>query len=606
MKNKNYFSSRKNLIYFFFFIILIFNIKSNNILLSITVFPSENGFDKNLTIEENLENTNARWIGLDLSSEYKITKIGWKLKENEPEKYLLGIFEGANKENFIDGIPLLMITEEGKLGENNYSKIKVSKTFRYIRYISPNNQNIIFSNIEIYGENSSSGKTLYQLSNIPMIVMHTELGIDPIDKKNELTSYIYIIDNSKANIQQSGKIRLRGNESMKYDKKSIRIKFDNKIIPLNFKENSKKWLLIPNYSDKTLIRNLVGFEISKLFQMYFTPTCESVDVMLNGEYKGVYNLCNQIEVDNGRLEITRMKNTDKSGINITGGYHIEVDSYAEEEISFFESKKNVPVTIKYPDDDQILVLQFNYIEKEFNKLERDVYSKNIDRVDIESFSQYFLIEELIGNPDAYWSVHMIKERDNKHFYFVAIWDLELAFDNDKNIYPINEKDDFIFKYAHSAGTMSKLIQFIIQNETALNFIKDKWKNLTEDLITKENIINIIDEKAKIVNKSQKFNFMRWNIMNELVYNNAFTKGSFEKEVDYLKEYIEKRIIWLNNFLLGISSNSHNETINLKNNTNINTEYISDVNFNNYINYKYHEFKVLLYFFLILFNFYNLI
>ena len=124
---------------------------------------------------------------------------------------------------------------------------------------------------------------------------------------------------------------------------------------------AKKWTLIPNYSDKTLLRNLLAFEMSRQMGMTYTPYGTAVDVLLNGEYKGCYQLCDQVEINKNRVNITEMTPNDNQGSALTGGYLIEVDAYANQEISWFKSAKGNPVTIKSPDDDEITANQKQYI-----------------------------------------------------------------------------------------------------------------------------------------------------------------------------------------------------------------------------------------------------
>ena len=78
--------------------------------------------------------------------------------------------------------------------------------------------------------------------------------------------------------------------------------------------NAKKWNLLANHSDKTLLRNKLGFKISSLFEMKYTPECQPVDLMVNGEYKGNFDFCDQFEQGEGRVEIAKM--TEKILMNL--------------------------------------------------------------------------------------------------------------------------------------------------------------------------------------------------------------------------------------------------------------------------------------------------
>ena len=109
------------------------------------------------------------------------------------------------------------------------------------------------------------------------------------------------------------------------------------------------------------MRNLLAFELSRRLGMPYTPYGTAVDVLLNGEYKGCYQLCDQIQVHKNRVNITEMTIHDNEGSALTGGYFIEIDAYADQEKSWFKSVKGNPVTIKSPDEDSITTNQRNYI-----------------------------------------------------------------------------------------------------------------------------------------------------------------------------------------------------------------------------------------------------
>ena len=186
-----------------------------------------NAFDGDINTEFKSEQPSNGWIGLELDNSYRITKIGWALKENDKENYLLGIFEGANDPSFFDAIPLTMIVDEGKVGEINY--IDISRSFKYIRYIGPNGKNSIISQLQFYGykyeENDNVGNEeeyLYQPTGIPLIVIHTEGAVEPKDKETDIVCQITIINKGKEETNKKGTIKLRGNSTMKSDKNPYR------------------------------------------------------------------------------------------------------------------------------------------------------------------------------------------------------------------------------------------------------------------------------------------------------------------------------------------------------------------------------------------------
>ncbi|MDE6084816.1 MAG: CotH kinase family protein, partial [Muribaculaceae bacterium] len=373
---------------------------------------------------------------------------------------------------------------------------------------------------------------------------------------DNIVSNIIIIDNNTINIAKDGTIRERGNGSRAFPKKPWRIKFDKKQNVLDAPAKVKKWTLINNYGDKTLMRNLVAFEIARRVGMKWVPWSRPVDVILNGEYKGCYQLTDQVEVNPGRLEITEMEATDITGDALTGGYLFEIDAYASQEPAgswFTSTIKQIPVTIKSPDDGGT-AQQLNYIKKYFNNLESKLYSVNFtnpgtdyrDISDVNSFVQHFIVNELAGNTDTYWSTYMYKDRLDPIIYTGPVWDFDLGFDNDGRTYPIHSHaaNDFLYRYGGSsaANNMKWFADRVLKFDTRSKAdIQRIWSIARNDHdLSYESLIDYIDEMADEIDESQKLNFVRWPILNSFVHENPRALGSFEKEVTAMKDYLKVR------------------------------------------------------------------
>ena len=544
---------------FFIFILPLINIiksqETDNILKGTMISSEENSnlikyaFDGNIKTQFMTNDENG-WVGLKLREKNIITKIEWGQKEDDHNNYLLGVFEVSNSKTFEDAIPLHMIKAIGKIGEINSVKINFKKRFQYFRYVGPQGKYCKISVLNIYGyEGSESNSQYYQPTNLPLFVIHSYSGLEPEDKNDILPCNFYIINDNKIDVNNDGTLKIKGIESLKFDKKPYNVRFYNEQKPLNFRSKSKKWALLGNYGDKTLIRNILSFEISRIFNNTFTSECVFVDLMINRLYKGSYNLCDKIEVSETRVNIKKLSKNDGSS-KISGGYLIEVDGFAYLGNSYFNSRKGIPITIKYPDVDDISSDQKNYIKEKFSELELEIYNNNITNIDIISFAKFVLIGELIGNAEAYWSCFLYKERNDDSFYVGPIWDNEMIFDNDNRVYPINCKKDFIFNNGLSAGTMDKFINQILKNNLVINKIIEIWEEITKTKLNMNYLSNFIDSQINLINESKTLNFIRWNISNIKVSFNPKIYSSYEEEIDYIKGFIYNRINWLNNYILG--------------------------------------------------------
>ena len=331
------------------------------------------------------------WRGLDLGQPYVITIVGWKPTSATTAQ--LGMFEGANRSDFMDALPLYMHDSLSLANQMNYATVDCSRGFRYVRYRKSDMKGSYkIDSLAFYGDAGKGNDShLTQLTNLPTVTIHTLNNEEPYDKEHEIDCFISIIsDNGQTLLADSAQIRLRGNASLGFPKKPYRIKFAHKHQVLGAPANAKKWTLINNYGDKTLMRNQLAFELSRRFGMPYTPFCTYVDVIVNGDYKGCYQLCDQIEVRKHRVDIDQMSTNDNSGEALTGGYLIEADAYAYEEPSMFYSAKGTPVTIKYPKDDSITWEQSEYIRTHYDKMEKNWKSY----LDLNTFLRHFLVGEM--------------------------------------------------------------------------------------------------------------------------------------------------------------------------------------------------------------------
>lgn len=529
--------------------------------ISTTVNQPSNAFDGDLNTYYASYDRSYTWVGMDLGAPHVITHVGWSPRNDDkgPERVKLGVIEAANRSDFMDAVPLYIIDKAGVIGEIHYADVHVSKGFRYVRYVGPNDVRCNIAELAFYGHAGEGDESQFYLpSGLPLVLIHTVNAVEPYDKVNDIGCYVRIIHTDHSYVMDTATTRLRGNASTQFPKKPYRIKFDSKQKPLDAPAKAKKWTLINNYGDKTLMRNLLAFHISQQMGMPYTPYGQAVDVMLNGEYKGCYQLCDQVEVNKNRVNIDEMETSDTSGENLTGGYLWEIDAYAYEETSWFNSNHNIPVTIKSPDEDDITPEQSRYIRDFFNAMEADVYGSHFADptngwrrlLDAETFLKHFLIGELSGNTDTYWSVYQYKKRGENKVYTGPVWDFDIAFDNDYRTYPLNNKQEFVcFSGGSVAGDMGTFVRrIVLQDPNTLTELQAHWKAGRCNHITAEDLCQWIDSMALAMDRSQQLNFMRWNILHRQEHMNPVARGSYAAEVNYLKEYITKRIEWMDNRL----------------------------------------------------------
>lgn len=504
------------------------------------------------------------WVGLDLGEKYVINKIGYSPRLSHQNRVRLAVIEGANNADFSDAIPIHVIKEAGVEKEMNYAEINCSRGFRYVRYVTPNDVRCNLAELAFYGEKGEGDDSqFYQITNLPTVVINIKGAQEVTSKEEELSSVVYIVSEEGKKLLATEKtgVRGRGNASWNFPKKPYRLKFDEKQQLLDAPAKAKKWTLINNYGDKTLMRNILAFELSRRFGLAYTPYCHPVDVVLNGEYRGCYQLCDQIEVNKNRVNIIEMEPEDVTLPELSGGYLIEVDAYASTEASHFYSTLGTPVTIKSPDDEDIVNAQTRYITDYFNRMENAVFASNFADpetgyrryLDLDSFLKHFMVGEMSGNTDTYWSVYMTKDRESDKFFTGPVWDFDIAFDNDQRTYPIEAHTDYIFASKNSSvasEAMRQMVNCIVkEDDGARQRLLELWSEARNTKgIDETSLLEYVDKTVELLNESQKLNFLRWNILSERVHENPQASGSYEGEVAIVKNFIRKRLPQMDGFI----------------------------------------------------------
>ena len=485
----------------------------------------------------------------------------------------------------MNGIPIGIIKKNGKFNEVNFIDVVATEPYKYIRYIPPNSNNTKIFPIKIYGYELEKNEKFeiqnyFQITNLPLVSIHTENFTDPLQAE-DYNCTITVINNGKIENSENSFIKVRGRSSnFASPKKSFRIKFASKQKILDIKGKEKKWTLIANHFDRSFLRNFLAFKISDLIGLKFSPRCRPVDVLINGNYRGTYYICDKLEVGKNRLNITKMEETDITEPNISGGYLLEIDASSRRggENSIFKTDKGINGKIEYPKEDKITSEQKTYIVQKLNKFEDEVYNGILDSIDLESYSKYFLVEEFCADPDhVFSSFYFHKERNDDKFYFGPVWDFDLAFDNDRRLKPTSEKPEFSLNYGDSSGTTRQFIKTLLANKNVIKYIKKTWENLCETVLTEDALLDFIEENSAKIKESVELNILKWD---NTVSENRMPWGGnggnwgrggngmgmglgqkgeeYETSVEVVKEYVKNRFESLSNLINKAYSSANEE------------------------------------------------
>lgn len=393
---------------------------------------------------------------------------------------------------------------------------------------------------------------------IPSLYLTTDGGAEILDKENYVSSTIRMDDLDKYysdNVSFTTRtgIRGRGNSTWGMPKKPYRMKLDSKASLLGL-PSDKDWALLANYTDKTLLRNITAFEISRITGMRWTPASYSINFYKNDIYQGVYALTEHVKVSKDRLNMNLVGSSD-----VTGNYLLELDFHWDEPYKFKTDQKQLPMMFKDPDTPT--TDQFNYVKDFFNTAEQALYSSNFtDKdngyrkyIDVESFIKYYIVQELSKNVDGNMrgSCYMAI-RDGK-IEMPIVWDFDIAFGNANHI--------TWEQGASSTGpegwyikTCSPWFDRFFQDPAFVEQLKTKWNTLKPQL---DKIPKFIKDKALTLENPQARNFgskesggAGWDIT-AVMWPNYINRGTYDQEINFLVDFVEKRLKWLDTNINGL-------------------------------------------------------
>lgn len=387
---------------------------------------------------------------------------------------------------------------------------------------------------------------------LPLLSISTN-GI-PVDSKEQyIAGYLQVIVNRAGDSLFGGamEIRGRGNSTWGMPKKPYKIKLGKKAGLLGMND-SKQWVLLANYTDKSLLRNELAFELSRRVQLAYTPASRFVDVVMNGQYLGNYQLVEQIEVDAKKVNIEKQPVLGTTLPEIKGGYLVEVDGFAQSEKIHFTTARSMMVSVHYPKDDEISAEQVDYITTNFQQFEDRLFADNFSDpstgyqayFDLDSYVNWFIVNEVLGNPDIFWSTYMYKSRNSDKLFTGPVWDLDIAANNDYRIGDATQQ--LMVDVAHEPKLWIKRLM----NDPAFRHaVRDRWNLIKQDKVF--DLPQQVDQLSLPLHASQKKNFQKWPILSQKVWLNLQAAGSYPGELVYLKDFLTKRIAWLGATFNGI-------------------------------------------------------
>lgn len=369
---------------------------------------------------------------------------------------------------------------------------------------------------------------------LPVVQIDTEADAPILDRKTDVDATMRIDPNGSAYEPYSGtiEIRGRGNSTWAPPKKPYRLELDedSELMGMPIHED---WVLLANWMDRSQLRTWVAAQASEATDLPYTPRYRHVEVVLNGRYVGVYQLTEDPDkIDPNRIDITEIEGEDVAGEALTGGYLLEIDDRLEENAEpGFRTTRGVPVVVKEPDP--AAPEQAEYIRTRVQSFEDALFSADFaDPVegyraylDLDTFIDHYLVQELTRNEDAFWSsTFFYKDRSSDRFRFGPIWDFDLSLGTAFDPTLTRPPEGF-----HTRGRMPWTTR-IFEDPSFVEQVGQRWDELRPEFGELPSRLHALG-----------------GALQEAIHNDESLWGYTLQATDqpaYLRDYLSARIDWL--------------------------------------------------------------
>jgi hypothetical protein len=398
-------------------------------------------------------------------------------------------------------------------------------------------------------------------SNLPIVIITTN-GEDIVDEP-KITAHMGIIDNglnnrNRVNIDTFNGynghigIELRGASSqVAYPKPNYGFETrddngDNNNVELLGMPEENDWVLYGPYVDKTMMRNVFTFHLGRLMDQW-APRARYCEVIVDSTYMGVYVLMEKIKRDKNRVDISKLKEDDNNGDQLTGGYIVQVDRVDDGNHWVSEHDSNHVFVYHDPKLSDMTLLQQAYIRQYISDFEDVMASPEFNDpeegykqyIDIESFVDHMLAVELTKNVDGFrFSSFLHKDRDSKGGKLKAgpLWDYNLAFGNAYFCEGF-EMEGWVSDFVECGEKRPKWWNRLLEDEAFVNQMKCRWEDLRSGPWQTDSLMEYIDEQVAILDEAHKRQFARWP-------ESQVANRTFEWEINKLKTWTTSRLEWM--------------------------------------------------------------
>lgn len=376
---------------------------------------------------------------------------------------------------------------------------------------------------------------------LPVVSIYTDDPHVTITKEDQAPATISMYDTGEKKEIRDAQITIkgRGNSTWNAPKKPYQIKFDSKTDVMGMGK-SKKWILLASHFDQSLLKTQLATVFGESLRLGFVPEMRYVDLYLNGAYQGNYIICEKVEMGSGRVP------------EVENGYLLEVDNRLDE-THWFITNNDIHFTLKEPEFDaitpdmpeeekQLILDTVRGIQTHIQMIEDLMYAHDsscFDYLNLDTFVDWYIINELFKNTDScfFSSCYMYLEEDGK-IVMGPLWDFDQSLGGAE--YSVLKNPEGWYT---SGSRWYKELRQIPLFENAL---KERWKELREEGRL-DFLYDVIQETEPVIAASSAENYKKWplRVFKDL---SGSPKSSYTMQVDYLKEFYSRRLVWMDSKL----------------------------------------------------------
>ena len=439
-------------------------------------------------------------------------------------------------------------------------------------------------------------------SDLPIIIIHTQNAINADAK---VMGTMRIIDNGEGKVNHVDDqpteydghigIKWRGNSSLSFNQKKYTIETwdaegNDTTVSLFGMPEEADWVLLAPYNDVSMVRDVFAFYMWNAMG-HWGPRTRMCEVVVNGEYMGVYAFCESIKRDKNRVDVNKLKPEDVSGRDLTGGYIVRIDAYDNDDVTFKSKVKGIQTqqwgwgwgggsteatvtwTIYYPKKEDLQEEQRKYIQSFVDTVELAIQADNFadpeegyaKYIDVASFVDYFIHTELSLNADGFKrSAYYYKDKDKKDgtrgkFFAGPVWDFNLAYGN-CNFCNANKVTAWVYEGCETNPT-PVMWKRLLEDEAFRNAVKCRWLELRQTILSEEAIDAFLDSYAALLAQAKDRQLKKykevlkssgggWGWGSSSLYFAAYQVSSYAEEITTVKKWFRQRLDFLDKNLPG--------------------------------------------------------